>query len=153
MNKNIIALLIGVLLVGASLYIVTLEEEADPGETVETEESEESEDVERDDEEETEEEPETGVEGSNGMETLVGCLEEENVVIYGSKTCPACGMLADSFGGYDMIEPIYIECSENWDECSKNKETGLVPEIQIGGELHEGSRNPEALADAVGCKV
>ena len=83
--------------------------------------------------------------------SLVSCLQEKEVVIYGNKTCPACANLASNFGGFDAIEDIYVECNENRDRCTKEKETRFVPEIQVGGNIYEGGRNPSEIALAVGC--
>ncbi len=89
---------------------------------------------------------------SDKIGQLVDCLEEKNMVIYGSKTCPACANLADSFGGYDKIEQIYVECTDDWDRCQSEKKTGYVPEIQIDGELYEEGRSLSLLASYVGCE-
>ena len=90
------------------------------------------------------------------QEGFISCLAENDLVIYGVKTCPACQELVESLGGYDIVDPIYVECSEQGTveeqkQCKENKETNYVPEIQINGELYEGSRDPEALGEEVGC--
>jgi len=152
MNKNIIIVLIALLIIGGVLYFITYEDR----EEIETEENEEA--VEEDDEEalpeeEDEEDVEAEVMGESETISLIDCLEEEGMTIYGSKTCPACTMLADSLGGYEAIDPIYVECTDDWDRCEENKETGFVPEIHIEDELYEGGRSPEELAEAVGCEL
>ena len=35
----------------------------------------------------------------------------------------------------------------------REKKTGYVPEIQINGELYDGSRTPEDLANLVKCEL
>jgi len=85
--------------------------------------------------------------------TLIQCLADGGLVIYGSRTCPACAQLAESFGGYDKIALIYVECSEEWERCSAEMQTNYVPEIQIQGKLYNGPRNPENIADAVSCNI
>ncbi len=82
---------------------------------------------------------------------LVACLAEAGVVIYGSVTCPFCTQLAESLGGYDMIDPIYVECPDDPERCEAEMYGRGVPEIQIEGELYQGSRDPADLAEAVGC--
>ncbi len=94
---------------------------------------------------------EEGEKEDSGKTSLIECLEKRDVVIYGSKTCPACASLANSFGGYEAISAIYVECSEDRATCDKNKKTGYVPEIQIEGELYEGGRDPATLASVVNC--
>ncbi len=87
-----------------------------------------------------------------GMEALIQCLDEAGVVIYGTKTCPACASLVESFGGAEKIEPIYVICDEEWDRCMEEMQTELVPEIQIRGELYVGPEDPKSVAKAVDCK-
>ncbi len=86
------------------------------------------------------------------MEEFVLCLKEEGVIIYGSVTCPFCHQLAQMFGGYDVIDPIYVECSEDHERCMEEMQTNGVPEIQIKGELYQGGRSPEEIGRAVGCE-
>ncbi len=101
--------------------------------------------------EEKEEEEDAKVEEDEEIANTVDCLEEEGVVIYGLRTCSACAQLAEGFGGYDVIESIYVECAEERDRCNEEKLTRSVPEIQIRGEVHEGRRDPSSLAEAVEC--
>lgn len=88
-----------------------------------------------------------------GFESFVQCLAEQEVVVYGSETCPACFQFAEQFGGYEEIDPIFIECGDNPQECAARMQTNYVPEIQIGGELFEGISTPEGLSDITGCKI
>jgi hypothetical protein len=87
------------------------------------------------------------------IEAFVQCLKENGMVIYGSKTCPACGALAESFGGYEVIAPIYVECTENGTRCSSEMQSGYVPEIQINGEVYSGPRDLNSLANLANCKL
>jgi len=82
---------------------------------------------------------------------FIDCLADREVVIYSNKTCPACIELAEIFGGYDRIEPIYVDCVEEARLCERAKKTGYVPEIQIRGDLYRGERTPGGLARATGC--
>ncbi len=127
MNKNIIAIIVAVLIIGTAVMIVASQENgpADSGKEL------------------TEEE----------MVDLIDCFREEDVVIYGSYTCPACGELVELFGGEEIIEPIYVECMEQGQVCDEEKQTGYVPEIQIDGELYEGPGDPASLAREVGCEI
>ncbi len=84
---------------------------------------------------------------------LVECLEQAGVVIYGSVTCPFCTELANEFGGYDIIDPIYVECTEEPDRCDEEMIGRGVPEIQVEGEVYQGSREPAAIGQAVGCEM
>ncbi len=82
---------------------------------------------------------------------LVDCLDEEGVTIYGSEWCPYCTELAEAFGGYDTVDPIWVECTEEEQRCEEEMQGQGVPEIQINGELYEGPRDPESIAQEVGC--
>lgn len=84
---------------------------------------------------------------------FVQCLAQAGIVIYGSKTCPACTSLVNSFGGYEIIKPIYVECSEEGDRCREEMQTNFVPEIQIKGRIYSAPRDPESLGAAVGCEI
>ncbi len=84
---------------------------------------------------------------------FIQCLADSGMVIYGSRTCPACTQLAESFGGYDKIALIYVECSEERERCSSEMQTNYVPEIQIQGNLYEGSRDLGYLAKITDCEL
>lgn len=87
------------------------------------------------------------------MDELAQCLADAEVVVYGSETCPACFRFAQQFGGYDVIDPFYVECGNDPEACQENMQTSYVPEIQIQGELFSGPNAPEDLAEATNCKL
>ena len=87
------------------------------------------------------------------MREFVQCLADEEVVVYGTETCPACTRFAEQFGGYEEIDPIYVECRENPEECNLNMQTDFVPEIQIDGALYEEATTPENLGEVTWCKL
>ncbi len=84
---------------------------------------------------------------------LIGCLEQNGVRIYGAEWCPACSRLAESLGGYDVVDPIWVECTDEQQRCQQEMHGSGVPEIQINGQLYQGSRDPEAIAEEVGCSI
>lgn len=83
----------------------------------------------------------------------INCLKDSGLIIYGSKTCPACKELIDSLGGYENVEPIYIECTEDPEKCNQAMKTTFVPELQINESLYEGSRNLDSISDITNCKL
>ncbi len=83
---------------------------------------------------------------------FIQCLADSGMIIYGSATCPACRDLVEDFGGYDAVEPLYVECNDFGDRCSEEMQTNYVPEIQINGEVFEGQRTFEDFAQATGCQ-
>jgi glutaredoxin len=82
---------------------------------------------------------------------LIKCLYDAKVIIYGSRTCPYCVQLVESFNGYDAVDLIYVECTENRDRCINEMKSDYVPEIQIDGNLYTGERSPEGIANEVNC--
>ncbi len=138
-KETIFAIVLVVVMIAGAVYVTQSEEDPLPnnnGEVVE---------------------PDNG-ENNNDMSELVQCLQEKNVVVYGSYTCPACSQLVDDFGGSDVIKPIYVECTgiageEEANRCENEMQTRYVPEIQIDGELYEGSRSPQALAEEISCEI
>jgi hypothetical protein len=140
MMNNILAVFFGIALIGGSVLYVNLEK-------VEEEEQQEQ----QEQEQAESEAPEESLVDEEALASLVDCLKEKKVVAYGSRTCPHCLNLVESFGGYDIIDPIYVECSGGDERCQTDKQTGYVPEIQIDSELYQGERSPKAIAKVAGC--
>ncbi len=86
-------------------------------------------------------------------ESFVECLASKGVIIYGSKTCPACVSLLREYDGLDNLNLIYVDCADERDRCSSEKITNYVPEVQIKGKLFDGRGTPENIAQEVGCKL
>ena len=84
---------------------------------------------------------------------LAECLAEAGVVIYGSRTCPACARLVKEYGGYENMEPIYVECQDEPERCNREMLVNYVPAVQIKGEVFEGWASPAVLAEFVGCQI
>lgn len=176
MQKNILVLfVIGILVVFGVVYAVTFngESEREPAEeenlTVEEEkEKEEIAEEEAEERDETKEDPgkevieekETKIQQEETTEdeekegrSFIECLADSGVVIYGSEWCPACSRLVEEFGGYEIVEPIYVECTIEEEKCAREMQDIYVPEIQIQGELFDDLRSPESLAEETGCKL
>lgn len=81
---------------------------------------------------------------------LVECLSEANVIVYGTETCPACTQFAMQFSGYDVIDPIYVECADEPEKCNANMQTEFVPEVQIDGIVVQDT-SKASLAAQTGC--
>lgn len=149
--KTIVATLIGIILIASSWYYV---EEFNKEERREEESSAEEKELEEIEKVITEDDllmtPESK-NTENDMATLVSCLKENNVVVYGNRGCGHCVNLVESFGGYDVVDGLYVECPEERERCDEEKKTTYVPEIQIAGDLYEGGRLPSQLAAAVNC--
>jgi hypothetical protein len=84
---------------------------------------------------------------------FVNCLAERSTVVYGSATCPACRSFIDKLGGYEIAEPIYVECTNEGERCNQEMQTNYVPEIQVNGEVVENGSNLEVLAERTQCQL
>lgn len=90
---------------------------------------------------------------NNSMIEFNQCLADNGVVIYGSVWCSACKNLVSTLGGYDAVEPVYVECTQEEQRCQNEAKSGYVPEIQINGEQYEGSRTLESFSEITGCQL
>lgn len=151
MNKNLLAVVVAVLIIGGAVGYVSQPETVSDQE-LETEASlednREEDEINEENSENYEEE-----EIDEEMSSLIDCLAEEGVVIYGSEWCPFCADLVDNFGGYDIIDPIYVECTEEDQRCQEEMIGRGVPEIQVEGEVYEGSRSPSDVAEKFNCEL
>lgn len=86
------------------------------------------------------------------LQSFVNCLDKAGVKIYGAKWCPHCQELVNRLGGYDIVDPIYVECTENKQLCQE-KGIQAYPTILINGSEYHGPRTYQALSQATGCPV
>ncbi len=141
-TKTLLAVTFGIFLIGFSWYYVEHWQERGDVNQEDQQSSEEQETISLDEEEGA---------SNEELKSIVSCLADKGVVVYGLDTCPACSSLIANFGGKDIIEEVYVECNKDRDRCDKEKLTTFVPEIHIDGELYEGSRTPSAIAVEAGC--
>ena len=79
------------------------------------------------------------------------CLGEKGLKIYGANWCGWTKKLAvETLGGFDTAEAAYIECTENEELCASEGVKGY-PTVKINGEVYQGARTIEALAEATSC--
>jgi len=101
----------------------------------------------------TQQSEEYSVEELEKISTFVDCLAEKNVKIYGANWCGwTKKLVVETFGGFDVTAPIYVECTENEELCSSEGVEGY-PTIKIDNELYGGSRTFEGFAEATGCSA
>ena len=81
---------------------------------------------------------------------FVDCLSQAEFKIYGANWCGWTKKLVDSFGGFDAVEGIYVECTEETELCQAEGVEGY-PTIKVGGESYSGSRTFSDFAAATGC--
>ena len=86
------------------------------------------------------------------IEKFVNCLAENNFVIYGADWCGYCQQLVSQFGDYDIVAPIYVECTEKEELCKEKGVTGY-PTILLNGERFPGGRNFSDFAQYTGCEA
>jgi hypothetical protein len=94
----------------------------------------------------------TTVPNSEEIEEFVSCLDAAGFKIYGANWCGWTKKLVTSFGGFDVVEPIYVECTENSELCQSEEVTGY-PTIKINGEPYSGARSFAEFATATGCSA
>jgi len=80
------------------------------------------------------------------------CLKEANFVIYGANWCGWTQKLVEMLGGFDILKPIYVECTEEQESCGE-KGIGGYPTILVKGEEYQGARSFEEIAAATDCEV
>lgn len=84
---------------------------------------------------------------------FVDCLSTKGVKIYGANWCGwTKKLVVDTLGGFDIAAPIYVECTEQELICEQEEIKGF-PTIKINGEVYEGQRTFEGLAEATGCEA
>lgn len=83
---------------------------------------------------------------------FIGCLEQANFVIYGANWCGWTSQLVEMLGGWEMVNPIYVECTQEGELCSE-KEITSYPTVLINDEQFKGSRTFEAFSEATGCSL
>lgn len=94
----------------------------------------------------------TEEESESIKEEIIYCLKEKGVIIYGFASCSGCAQLVESFGGYEKVKPIYVQCEEEEERCELERLTEYVPEIQIEGSLYKGPQRLEDIAKKVNCE-
>ncbi len=153
MNKNILAIVAGVIIIAGAFYITGMESENNKIGKTNEQQGEEKVNENSNDNDMNNKKEEEMVEIS---EDFIACLKEEGVIIYGSSTCPACAQLEQEYGGYEIVKPIYLDCSglgtvEETERCRNEMKTNVVPEVQINGELFDKWGSPENLAKETSC--
>jgi len=83
---------------------------------------------------------------------FIACLKKADFVIYGANWCGWTKKLVETLGGWDMVKPIYVECTKNEELC-KEKEIQGYPTILIKDKEYEGARSLEQFGAATGCEV
>lgn len=86
------------------------------------------------------------------LKQFINCLNSSGFKIYGATWCGYCKQLVEMLGGYDMVKPIYVECTVEKEECAK-ADIRAYPTIMINGTRYQGDRTFEAFSRATGCPV
>ncbi len=86
------------------------------------------------------------------LQEFVDCLEQKGMKIYGAKSCGYCQQLVNMLGGYDVVDSIYVECTENQQLCQE-KGIQYYPTIMINDSEYQGSRTYQAFSQATGCPM
>lgn len=84
------------------------------------------------------------------LEQFIACLNQSGFKIYGAAWCSHCKQLVEMLGGYEMVKPIYVECTVEKEECAK-ADIRAYPTIIINGTRYAGERTIEAFSRATAC--
>lgn len=100
---------------------------------------------------EAEQQPQQAIDEKE-LAKFIDCLKNSDFKIYGANWCGWTVRLVTMLGGFEMVRPIYIECTEQQEECEKAGITGY-PTIFIKGKRYQGERTFKAFSDATGCPI
>ncbi len=90
-------------------------------------------------------------EDKKDIDEFVSCLASKDFKIYGADWCGwTKKLVVNTFGGFDVVDPIYVECTKEEELCSSEGVTGY-PTIKIGGEGYKGDRDFKSFETATGC--
>ncbi|MBR9706549.1 hypothetical protein GOV14_05925 [Candidatus Pacearchaeota archaeon] len=92
------------------------------------------------------------VTGDGNIDDFVTCLADAGFLIYGANWCGYTKQLVESFGGFDVVAPIYVECTEQSEVCNNQGITGY-PTIKINGIQFGGGRSFASFAQATECSA
>jgi hypothetical protein len=84
------------------------------------------------------------------MKSFVNCLKEKGFLIYGADWCGYTKKVIALLGGREIVDPIYIECTEQEKLCNEKEITGY-PTILINGQTYQNDRTIYAFAETTGC--
>jgi len=91
------------------------------------------------------------------IQSIISCLQEKKVVMYGAAWCSNCEQQKEYFGESFSSVP-YVECYEDFDGKKRGKKNETCKEISaypawvfFDGEIVYGVKTPEELADLAGC--
>lgn len=80
------------------------------------------------------------------------CLAEKGIVVYGANWCGYTKALVENLGGFNLISPVYVECTENEELCAMEQISGY-PTIKLNGEKINIDRTFSGFAGATGCAL
>ena len=86
--------------------------------------------------------------GEDSDKELAKCLTEKGIKLYTVANCNFCEKQKKLFGNEALKYLNYVECSENFLECSKLKS---VPAWKINGEINYGLKSLDELRALSGC--
>jgi hypothetical protein len=89
---------------------------------------------------------------SEEMMKFVECLKEVGFTIFGANWCGETKRLVNTFGGWEIVDPIYVECTKERETCEERRIRGY-PTIFIGEEEYRGMRTLEEFARVTGCEI
>ncbi len=86
------------------------------------------------------------------LKEFIGCLSRSGFLIYGANWCGFTVDVVSMLGGWELVEPIYVECSEKPALCEE-KEIAGYPTILLNDREFPGARRIEDFALHTGCPL
>lgn len=83
---------------------------------------------------------------------FVNCLKEAGFMVYGANWCGWTTRLVSMFGGWEIIDPIYVECTEEAELCQK-KEIAGYPTILVNDQNYQGGRTFQDFSEVTNCSA
>jgi len=81
--------------------------------------------------------------------TMVNCMNEKGMVMYGTEWCPHCQRQKAMFGEA-IAELAYVDCDKNAELCTAAGVKGY-PTWVLDGQLYEGEQTWKQIKDLTGC--
>lgn len=80
------------------------------------------------------------------------CVAESGIEVYGANWCGYTKNLVENLGGFTLVEPFYVECTEETELCNEKQITGY-PTVMLNGEKINPERTFQGFAQVSGCTV
>ncbi len=81
---------------------------------------------------------------------FIDCLAKADFIVYGADWCGWTTQLMQMLGGLEIMESIYVECTEKSELCQEKNIAGY-PTILINDKQYQRERTLKGFSEATGC--